>query len=236
MGTIRSADPEGFTALSSLDDPVRRQLYQYVAERDAPVSRDDAAAAAGIGRTLAAYHLDKLVDANLLEVSYRRPAGRAGPGAGRPAKLYTRTAGELVVSVPPRDYELLARLLVSSIEQDTGGAVRAALNEAAHDAGRQAVRDADGDVMAALRNCGYLPQVDERGCITLRNCPFHSVAKDHLEVVCALNLQLVEGVIAGSRRRDARTELNQRPGRCCVVVHRAHPRKVARRVGETYER
>jgi predicted ArsR family transcriptional regulator len=214
------ADPAAVAALNSLDDAMRRQLYEFVAERDAPVSRDDAAAAAGIGRTLAAYHLDKLADAGLLDVSYQRPAGRGGPGAGRPAKLYTRRMDEIVVSVPPRDYVLLARLLVSSIEQDVDGAVRAALGRAAREAGRRAASDADGDLLAALTDCGYLPEADD-GCISLRNCPFHSVAKDHLDVVCGLNLELVSGVIDGSEYTDARAELNPQPGRCCVLVHGA---------------
>ncbi len=215
------ADPAALAALSTLDDPVRRQLYEYVTAREAPASRDDAATAVGIGRTLAAYHLDKLAEADLLAVSYQRPAGRGGPGAGRPAKLYTRAAGEMVVSVPPRDYLLLARLLVSSIEQDRGTTVRAALNQAARDAGRYAARDAGGNVMTALRECGYRPHADADGRISLQNCPFHAVAKDHLDVVCALNLELVEGVIDGSSRPDAHAELSPRPGRCCVVVHGA---------------
>ncbi|MFV9633076.1 helix-turn-helix transcriptional regulator [Mycobacterium neumannii] len=215
------ADPASLAALTSLDDPIRRRLYEFVVERDEPVSREAAAAAVGIGRTLAAYHLDKLADGGLLAVSYQRPAGRGGPGAGRPAKLYARTAEEIVVSVPPRDYLLLARLLVSSIEQDAGGAVRSALGTAARETGRQAAVAADGDVVVALRDCGYLPQSDADGCITLRNCPFHSVAKDHLEVVCGLNLQLVEGVIDGSSAPDARAELNPSEGRCCVLVHGA---------------
>lgn len=221
MAASRFADPAALAALSTLDDPVRRQLYDYVAKRDAPVSREDAATAVGIGRTLAAYHLDKLADADLLAVSYHRRAGRGGPGAGRPAKLYARTTAEMVVSMPPRDYVLLARLLVSSIEHDSGGAVRAALNQAARDAGRRAARDVGGDVMAALRDCGYLPHADADGAISLQNCPFHSVAKDHLNVVCALNLELVEGIIDGSSRRDAHAELSPRPGRCCVVLHDA---------------
>ncbi|BBY46018.1 helix-turn-helix transcriptional regulator [Mycolicibacterium celeriflavum] len=217
----RFADPASLTALNSLDDPLRRRLHDYVVEHGAPVSRDAAAAAVGIGRTLAAYHLDKLADAGLLDVSYERPPGRGGPGAGRPAKLYTGTADEIVVSVPPRDYLLLARLLVSSIEQDAGGAVRSALTRAARDTGRRAAVDAEGDVMEALRDCGYLPQADADGCVTLRNCPFHSVAKDHLEVVCGLNLQLVEGVIEGSSSPGARAELSPREGRCCVLVRGA---------------
>ena len=92
MSINRPADLAALNGLSHLDDPLRRQLYEYVIESNGPVSREQAAAAASIGRTLAAYHLDKLAEAGLLTVSYQRPAGRGGPGAGRPAKLYTRAA------------------------------------------------------------------------------------------------------------------------------------------------
>jgi predicted ArsR family transcriptional regulator len=55
-----------------------------------PVGRDAVAARVGVGRTLAAFHLDKLAAAGLLTISFARPPGRTGPGAGRPAKLYRR--------------------------------------------------------------------------------------------------------------------------------------------------
>ncbi|HEU5110747.1 MAG TPA: winged helix-turn-helix domain-containing protein, partial [Micromonosporaceae bacterium] len=87
----------GLDALSVLADPVRRSAYRAVADATAPVGRDDVAAALGIGRTLAAHHLDRLVDAGLLAVSYARRTGRTGPGAGRPAKLYSRAPGEHAV-------------------------------------------------------------------------------------------------------------------------------------------
>lgn len=205
--------------LSHLDDPLRRRLYEYVADHDAPVSRDAAAAAVDIGRTLAAYHLDKLTDAGLLTAHYRRPEGRGGPGAGRPAKLYTPATQEMTVSVPPRDYELLARLLVSSVEHDADGTVRKAVNEAARDAGKRAGSESGGNVLGTLRNCGYLPYVDDEGHINLRNCPFHVVAQDHKDVVCGLNLHLVEGIIAACGDLRAHAELEPQPDRCCVVVH-----------------
>jgi predicted ArsR family transcriptional regulator len=229
MPTDRPGDLAALAGLSHLDDPLRRQLYPYVAESDGPVSREQAGAAASIGRTLAAYHLDKLADAGLLAVSYQRPAGRGGPGAGRPAKLYTRAAQEITVSVPPRDYELLARLLVASVEQDAGGAVQQAVNDAAHEAGRRAGAETGGNVVAALRNCGYLPHADDEGRIKLRNCPFHLVAQDHRDVVCGLNLRLVEGIIAGCRHPHARAELEPHSDRCCVVVHDARPIAQSRR-------
>src|ERR671934_113072 len=53
-----------FTGLAGLGDPIRRALYRYVAERGVPVSRDDAAQAAGISRPLAAYHRDLVCGAN----------------------------------------------------------------------------------------------------------------------------------------------------------------------------
>lgn len=219
MDSEGTADLAAIAGLSSLEDPVRRRLYDYVAASDEPVSREQAASAVDIARTLAAYHLDKLVDAKLLVASYQRPPGWGGPGAGRPAKLYTRAEQELALSVPPRDYELLVRLLVSAVQHDTGGGVRLAVEEAAHDAGRREGARPGANLLASLRGCGYQPRRDERGCIVLRNCPFHSLARDYLDVVCGLNLHLVEGVIAGGGQEQARAELDPSAGRCCVVVH-----------------
>src|ERR671928_2168041 len=91
------------TGLAGLGDPLRRALYRYVAERGVPVSREDAAAAVGISRPLAAYHLDKLIDDGLLEARYQRRSGRRGPGAGRPAKHYVRADRQLELSLPARD-------------------------------------------------------------------------------------------------------------------------------------
>ncbi|MBO0875250.1 MAG: ArsR family transcriptional regulator [Pseudonocardia sp.] len=201
---------------------MRRRLYAYVAEQAGPVTRDQAATSMGIGRTLAAYHLDKLAEVGLLTVTYARPAGRGGPGAGRPAKLYELAEQELAVSAPPRAYELLARLLVESLRQDPSGVVQEAVHRAARDTGRRVAAEAADDLVGALRACGYLPSVEsdgEGGLIELRNCPFHRVAAEQRELVCGLNLSLVDGVIAGSRE-SARAELRPRPGRCCVVVDR----------------
>ncbi len=122
---------QGLAAVSCLDDPVRRRLYEFVAARREPVGRDEAAAATGVGRPLAAYHLDKLVSLGLLTASFQRASGRGGPGAGRPAKRYARSASEFSVSVPPRDYELAARLLAAAVAADCGGTSRTALQAAA---------------------------------------------------------------------------------------------------------
>ena len=133
-----SLSPGGqdLASLSSLDDPLRRRLYEVVTSRPGPVSRDEAAAAAGIGRALAVYHLDKLVESGLLTAFYQRPPGRSGPGAG-PAKVYARSDREFAVTVPPREYELAARLLVQAVEADPSDRSRAALAEAARRLGTE---------------------------------------------------------------------------------------------------
>ena len=219
MGDKASLDPDALARLGSLDDPVRRRLYEYVRDCDRPAGRDQAAAATGTSRTLAAYHLDKLVKAGLLSASYARPPGRSGPGAGRPAKVYSRAERELAVSVPPRDYQVLAKLLVSSVHHDPTGAVRAAINEAAFDTGHSAGADSDGDLLATLRGCGYQPRATDDGRIELCNCPFHSLSEEHRDVVCTLNLHLIEGVLSSGDHEQLRAELAFRPNRCCVELH-----------------
>jgi len=104
------------SVVAVLSDPVRRRLYDYIARQPHAVSRSEAAEAAGIQRTLAAFHLDRLAEAGLVDVTFRRLAGQAGPGAGRPAKLYRRAATEYQVSVPPRDYRAAAELLAEVVD------------------------------------------------------------------------------------------------------------------------
>jgi predicted ArsR family transcriptional regulator len=226
----------GLAALSSLDDPVRRRLYDFVAGRREPAGRDEAAAAAGIGRPLAAYHLDKLVELGLLTASYQRPPGRGGPGAGRPAKLYARSAAEFSVAVPPREYELAARLLAAAVEADPGGTSRPALRDAARrygaglgarageaGSGRPAeeaapASPADG-AMTALRAHGFEPRRGDDGVIRLRNCPFHQLAAEHRDLVCGMNLALIDGLVAGlDGAAELRPELAPEPGHCCVII------------------
>jgi predicted ArsR family transcriptional regulator len=233
-----SLSPGGpdLASLSSLDDPLRRRLYEVVASRPGPVSRDEAASAAGIGRALAVYHLDKLVESGLLTASYARPPGRSGPGAGRPAKVYARSDREFAVTVPPREYELAARLLVQAVEADPSDRSRAALAGAARRLGTElgsrfrssaasrdaASRDAaigrDVDVTGVLTQQGYEPCGGADGVIRLRNCPFHQLTEQHREVVCGMNLALVEGLVEGLGADGLRPALDPQPGHCCVAI------------------
>jgi predicted ArsR family transcriptional regulator len=199
-----SLSPGGpdLASLSSLDDPLRRRLYEVVTSHPGPVSRDEAASEAGIGRALAVYHLDKLVESGLLTASYQRPPGRRGPGAGRPAKVYARSDREFAVTVPPREYELAeaARRLGTEL----GSAFRPS--------------PADRDVKGVLTQQGYEPCGGADGVIRLRNCPFHQLTEQHREVVCGMNLALVEGLVEGLGAGCLRPVLDPQPGHCCVAI------------------
>ena len=205
-------------SVSSLEDPVRRRLYEVVTGRPEPMCRDEAASVAGIGRPLAAYHLDKLVEAGLLTVTYRRLGGRSGPGAGRPAKLYAKSDREFTVCVPPRDYELAARILVQALADDRGEAGRAALRDAAWRLGTELARSGQPDeLVRVLEDHGYDPAVGKMD-IRLRNCPFHHLAERHRDLVCGMNLSLIGGLVAGLRLPGWHPVLDPRPGHCCVAI------------------
>ena len=116
---MRPAPREPLDDLAALAEPVRRRLYEYVVAQPGAVDRDGAAGGLGIGRPLAAFHLDRLAEAGLLEVEYHRRSGRTGPGAGRPAKFYRRPAGrDIEVSLPPRRYGLVAEIFATGIRAE----------------------------------------------------------------------------------------------------------------------
>ena len=217
------------TRLGSLGDQTRRALYEFVVRQAEPAGRDEAAAAAGVGRTLAAYHLDRMVDDGLLEVSFARRTGRSGPGAGRPAKLYRRAAREFNISLPPRSYELAARIFADAIDSDSTGLAKAALQESAQGFGgavaAEVERRAAGRSAAhrsavleqVLAERGYEPFRDEDGVIRMRNCPFDCLADAHRDTVCGMNLALLEQV-AASPKGTLKAVLDPRPGLCCVAL------------------
>jgi predicted ArsR family transcriptional regulator len=228
---MRERDHEGdLAAVALLTEPTRRALYDYVASRPDFVGRDEAANAVGVARGLAAFHLDRLVAAGLLETNFARLTGRRGPGAGRPAKLYRRSRHDFDVSIPARDYALPAHILSDVVA--TSPAVRDEAIARAHDVGVQLGDDArqragpprararvHQALRAALEDQGFEPEPDNDGDargLRLRNCPFDSLAKEHTELMCGMNHALVRGLVEGLHVDDLEPVLDPAPDRCCV--------------------
>lgn len=237
----RPARREDFDArvsgIASLGEPVRRALYRYVVAQASPVSRDQAAEGIGVVRHVAKFHLDKLVDDGLLEVEFRRPAGRTGPGAGRPTKLYRRSPRQVEVSLPDRRYDLAGRLLAHAVTDAArdGTPVADALSRTARDAGHALGREARGRAgprpsRAALTaaSCelldelGYEPR-PEAGGVSLANCPFHALAAEYTELVCTMNRDLLAGLLDGLGHRGLDALLEPAPGMCCVRLRKHSP-------------
>lgn len=209
-------------AIAALQDPVRRRLYEYVAAQGREVGRNEAAEAAGVTRTLAAHHLDRLTEAGLLVSGSRRLTGRTGPGAGRPAKVYTRAPAERSVSLPARDYRTAAELLAEAAEEaglDAGLCAAARRRGEALRGGAPPVGGLD-EARELLAGRGYEPHEEGAGgsarVVRMRNCPFHAVAARFPPLVCAMNLALLEGLLG--TEGPVRARMDARPGECCAVV------------------
>lgn len=203
--------------MSALAEPVRRALFDLVSRRSDAVSRDVAAQELGLARSTAAFHLDKLAAAGLLEVDFQRLTGRTGPGAGRPAKLYRRADTEVGVSIPDRRYDLAGELLAAAVEESaaTGLQVREVLMRLAREAGHAIAAGSDS-LVSMLIDSGFEPRVTGNR-IELANCPFHRLAQRHPDIVCGLNLELLQGA-AEQVGDPSDVLLDPAPGRCCVRV------------------
>jgi predicted ArsR family transcriptional regulator len=219
------------TALSLLADPVRWRLYDYLRSSGTAVGRDEAAREINISRNLAAFHLDRMAEADLLEVEYRRLSGRSGRGAGRPAKLYRVAAKHFVVSLPATHYSLAGRILATAIEENRTGedglaAVRRVAGRVGRELGsdlqRQCASRADaplGVAERAIRQLGYEPE-HHADCVQLRNCPFDELADSHRELICEMNRALLADLLPAVGADGVSAEpVERRPGvSCCVRV------------------
>lgn len=204
-------------AVAVLEEPTRRRLYEYVVAQPAPVSREEAAAALGIPRTTAAFHLDRLTEEGLLATGFERRTGRTGPGAGRPAKLYHRSDREIEITLPERQYAVAGRLLAAAVEdaETTGSSPREAVNRKAEEYGEALGRTGSGlSLTEILERHGFEPRTADDG-IALGNCPFRRLAAEHPRLVCGMNLHLVTGLL-NTVDEPLEARLDPQAGHCCV--------------------
>jgi predicted ArsR family transcriptional regulator len=218
--------------VAALADPIRRELYLYVSGQPTPISRDQASDALGIARHTAKFHLDKLAEEGLLDISFKRLSERRGPGAGRPTKLYARSSRQLSVILPERRYDLAGHMLATAIDNAAaqGRAVTDALKAASAGWGRSVAdqaRAAAGPrpsperllacTCQALTENGYEAQ-RSGDTIVLRNCPFDALAREHTELVCGMNLAIMTAVTEQLQETVLAARLEPASGRCCVVL------------------
>jgi predicted ArsR family transcriptional regulator len=203
-------------AVSSINDATRRKVFDLVVERGT-VPKDEVADALGLPSSTAAFHLDRLVASGLLRKSSVRRTGRSGPGAGRPANLYSVADDEIAIALPPRRYDLMAEVLADAIDSaGVGEEPRMALERVARSRGREAGAAASS-FQSLLVETGYRPTAD--GAATaLLNCPFHQLTDRHRDLVCGANHAFLRGAAEASGHDPAEVVLIPEHGRCCVRI------------------
>ena len=223
-------------AVAALEDELRRGMYGFIRGARRPVTRDEAAASVGISRKLAAFHLDKLVDAGVLRARYQAAGGIRK--AGRTPKVYEPSGTDIRISIPQRQHDILAGILLDAVLTE-GQA------ESAHDAAMRVARDRGVDVGASerenarpgrlgaeraltlaagiLERYGFEPARPTPTCVRLRNCPFHPLAARAPELVCGMNHAFLAGLLTGLDAPAVEAVLDPRPGECCVELRAAAP-------------
>ncbi|MGW0819138.1 helix-turn-helix transcriptional regulator [Streptomyces viridiviolaceus] len=226
-----SAGDAAIESVSVLSEESRRQMFAFIRRARRPVTRDEAAASVGISRKLAAFHLDKLVDAGLLRARYGAPGGVRK--VGRQPKVYEPTDADIRVSIPDRRHELLADLFLQAIvtegEDETAAeaAVRAArqrgreLGQTQREQTRPGRLGAERGLTACERMLdqhGFEPFREEPTGLRLRNCPFHPLAAKAPDLVCGMNHAFLTGYLETMEITGVQAVLAPRPGECCVQI------------------
>jgi predicted ArsR family transcriptional regulator len=221
---------DAIRAVAALDDELRCGMYLFIRQSGRPVTRDEAAASVGISRKLAAFHLDKLVDAGVLR-SKVEPAGGVRK-VGRTPRVYEPADIDIKVSIPARQYDVLAQMLVQAVlterpdERASDAALRVAgergedlgaAQRAQARPGRLGAERALTLAEAVLSQHGFEPVRESPGRVRLRNCPFHPMARQAPELVCGINQAFLAGLVTGLRA-PLQATLRPGPGQCCVEL------------------
>ncbi|MEU5364038.1 helix-turn-helix domain-containing protein [Streptomyces sp. NPDC005925] len=218
-------------SVSVLGEHSRRRMFAFIRRARRPVTRDEAAASVGISRKLAAFHLDKLVDAGLLRARYASPGGARK--VGRQPKVYEPADTEIRVSIPDRRHELLADLLLQAVLTEGGDetGVQAALRTAGErgrelgEAQREEDRPGRLGAERGLTLCermldqhGFEPVRETPTRLRLNNCPFHPLAAKAPDLVCGMNYAFLAGYLQAVEISGVQAVLAPRPGECCVQI------------------
>jgi predicted ArsR family transcriptional regulator len=104
--------------LGAVGEPALREALLYARGRRTAFTADEAAGALGVHRNVARSRFERLAAAGLLEAAYERRTGRSGPGAGRPAKVYSVSPEVDAIEFPARRYEKLVGALLDALGAD----------------------------------------------------------------------------------------------------------------------
>jgi predicted ArsR family transcriptional regulator len=210
-------------ALGALRDFTRRDiLLRFYADRK-PRSVDDVAHVAGIHRSVAFEHLERLVALGYLQVERRRGL------PGKPAKIYRLTAGPVQISHPMRRYDVLAEALAQSFQR-LGDRGTQAIREAGRAFGAGLAQPGGRSIVGALEpltEMGAEYEVGSGGTISCTNCLFAEVCR-RAPIICSFHAGLISGVLDRSGLGTDVEALGPRePNGCAYTAHQKERTAVA---------
>lgn len=221
-------------AIAALDDELRHGMYEYIRRAHRPVTRDEAAASVGISRKLAAFHLDKLVEAGVLRARCEQVGGIRK--VGRAPKVYEPATADIQVAIPARQHDLLAAILLTAVRTEAddetaeGAALRVAREQGTslgraererHRPGRLGAERALTRCESVLSGLGFEPVREAPTRVRLANCPFHPLTARDPALVCGINHAFLTGLVDGLDAPSVCAELRPQPGECCVELRAA---------------
>ncbi|HEX6539229.1 MAG TPA: helix-turn-helix transcriptional regulator [Candidatus Dormibacteraeota bacterium] len=178
---------------SALQDPTRRRILLALVHDGGARTVDEVATVAGVHRTVAFGHLERLVALGFLDKEQRR--GRPG----KPASLYSVRGSFLAMAYPARQFLLLAGLLGGSLSS-----LGAAGTNAARNCGRRYAQTIEigpasspEQALTPLDHLGaaYRVRGDD---ISATPCVFREACDSARNVVCALHAGILEGTLQAS--------------------------------------
>ena len=150
----------------------------------------------------------------------------------RSSKLYEPSDVEVDVSIPERRYDIVGEIMLAALDQDAPEPPREVAKRVANQKGRALgesvrtklrLRPPGGEralsvAEEALAEYGFEPYREEPATVALRNCPFHRLARQAPELVCALNREFIDGFLRGLGNDTVEAALAPTPGQCCVKL------------------
>jgi predicted ArsR family transcriptional regulator len=198
QGDLTTPDPPEALALGKS----RARVLEMLQTEDRPFNVEEVAKRLRLHANTARFHLDGLVEQNLVQ---RTSEERETPG--RPRMLYS--AAPDAARAGQRSYRLLAEILTSYLASATRQPEQAAL-KAGEEWGRYLTErpapfrrvDASSAIrqlVEVLDEIGFAPETVVAGRkrqIELHHCPFREAADRHRDVVCSIHLGLMRGLLA----------------------------------------
>jgi predicted ArsR family transcriptional regulator len=176
-------------ALGALRDFTRRDiLLRFYADHRSR-SVEDVARSAGIHRSVAFDHLERLAALGYLEVERRRGL------PGKPAKIYKLTGGPVLLSHPMRRYDVIAEALAKAVRDSSADGGRLAMTLAGRSFGVGLARPGATSLPQALEPLIEMgADYEQRGPrVVCTNCLFAEVCR-RVPVICHFHAGVMEGL------------------------------------------